>query len=493
MKVITTTMAALWSVLKFPARTSLRNFRRPLTTIASRVDERVKELLAEAVGPDNVSSSLAVREQHGRDESFHACQPPHVVVFPGSRVEVQRVARICYEHEVPMVPYGTGTGLEGGVVATEGGVCLSLRRMVDIVALHEEDLDVTVQPGVTRVALNHHLRHTGLWFPVDPGADASLCGMAATSASGTHTTRYGSMRENVANLEVVLADGRLLHTAGEGRHTRKTSAGYNLTNLMVGSEGTLGIITSATLRLFPQPEAVASAVCPMPSVTAAGECTLQLLRSGVPVARLELLDEVMMAACNSYKGLDYAEQPTLFLEFHGTAAGVQEQIHTAEEILSACGAGQLRWALAASERARLWEARHHAYYAARALRPGSVGYVTDVCVPISKLPEVITATKDDLVQSRLTGPIAGHVGDGNFHCILAFSEHGEERERVTEFCHRLVMRALAVGGTCTGEHGVGLGKRRHLPLEVGAVALGVMRQLKEALDPKGLMNPGKVL
>nr|XP_032834810.1 probable D-lactate dehydrogenase, mitochondrial [Petromyzon marinus] len=485
---------ALWSILKVRVRASLRNFQRPLTTIASRVDERVRVRLGEVVGSENVSSSLAVREQHGRDESFHACKPPDVVVWPENTAQVRQLARICYDHSVPMVPYGTGTGIEGGVVAEEGGVCFDLSRMTDIVDLHEEDLDVTVQPGVTRVALNTHLRHTGLWFPVDPGADASLCGMAATSASGTHTTRYGSMRENVANLEVVLADGRLLHTAGEGRHTRKTSAGYNLTNLFVGSEGTLGIITSATLRLFPLPEAVASAVCPMPSVTAAGECTLQLLRSGVPLARIELLDDVMMDACNRYKGLDYAVQPTLFLEFHGTPASVQEQIRTAEEVLSGYGAGQLRWALAASERARLWEARHQAYYAARALRPGSVGYVTDVCVPISKLPEVITTTKEDLIQSRLTGPIAGHVGDGNFHCILAFSEHGEqERQRITEFCHRLVTRALAVGGTCTGEHGVGVGKRGYLLDEVGETGLEVMRQLKRALDPKGLMNPGKVV
>lgn len=445
-------------------------------------------------GEDGVSLSQAVREQHGRDESIHRCQPPDVVVFPRCVEEVSAAAKVCHDHNLPIIPFGTGTGLEGGVGAVQGGVSFSLRNMDQVLDLHQEDFDVTVEPGVTRKALNTFLRDTGLWFPVDPGADASLCGMAATSASGTNAVRYGTMRENVLNLEVVLADGTVIHTAGKGRRPRKTSAGYNLTNLFVGSEGTLGIITKTTLRLYGVPEATVSAVCPFPSVQAAVDSTVQILQAGVPVARIEFLDDVMMDACNRFSSLSYAVTPTLFLEFHGSERSVTEQVGNAEEITQSNGAADFQWATDAEDRNRLWKARHDAWYAALALRPGCKAYATDVCVPLSRLPQIIVETKQDLIQNRITGPIAGHVGDGNFHCLIVLDpKDQEEQDRVHQFTQRLARRALALDGTCTGEHGVGLGKRTLLCEEMGPTAMRVMKGLKETLDPKNLMNPGKVL
>ncbi|XP_052453776.1 probable D-lactate dehydrogenase, mitochondrial isoform X2 [Carassius gibelio] len=452
--------------------------------------ERVISAFRSVSGEEGVSVGSAVREQHGRDESAHRCRPPDVVVFPRSVEEVSALAKICHHHQLPIIPFGTGTGLEGGVGALQGRVCFSLRKMDQVLDLHQEDFDVTVEPGVTHRGLNSYLRDTGLWFPVDPGADASLCGMAATSASGTNAVRYGTMRGNVLNLEVVLADGTVLHTAGKGRRPRKTSAGYNLTSLFVGSEGTLGIITKATLRLFGIPESMVSAVCSFPSVQSAVDSTVQILQAGVPIARIEFLDDVMINACNHFNKLSYAVTPTLFLEFHGSSKNMEEQVSITEEITRDNGGSEFAWAEDEETRGRLWKARHDAGYAALALRPGCKAYSTDVCVPISRLPQIIVETKEDLIRNNITG----HVGDGNFHCLIVLDPNDpDEVERVHSFTERLVRRALAMDGTCTGEHGIGLGKRALLREEVGPLAIAVMQGIKATLDPKNLMNPGKVL
>ncbi|XP_075796805.1 putative D-lactate dehydrogenase, mitochondrial isoform X1 [Pelodiscus sinensis] len=462
--------------------------------LQGRLSGELVEALRAVVGSPNVSTAPAVREQHGRDESMHRCCPPDAVVWPQDVEQVSQLAGICYSHGLPIIPFGTGTGLEGGVTAVRGGVCFNLARMDRISALSTEDFSVAVEPGVTHKALNSYLRDTGLWFPVDPGADASLCGMAATSASGTNAVRYGTMRHNVLNLRVVLADGRVLHTAGPGRHFRKSAAGYSLTGLFVGSEGTLGLITQATLRLHGSPEATVAAACAFPSVQAAVGCTVQVLQAGIPMARIEFLDDVMMAACNRFSGLSYAVAPTLFLEFHGSPGSLDEQVRQAGEIVQLNGGSDFAWAREPEARNKLWAARHNAWYAALALRPGSKGYSTDVCVPISRLPQIVDETHRDLQESGLTGPMVGHVGDGNFHCLLVLDpDDPDERRRVQEFATRLARRALALGGTCTGEHGVGLGKRQLLREEVGELGLDLMRQIKATLDPKNLMNPGKVL
>ncbi|KAM3829181.1 putative D-lactate dehydrogenase, mitochondrial isoform 1-T1 [Vipera latastei] len=444
------------------------------------------------VGAPNVSTATIVREQHGQDESMHRNCPPDAVVWPQSVEQVSLLAAACYSRGVPVIPFGTGTGLEGGVTAVQGGVCVNLMKMDQISELNPEDFTVAVEAGVTRKALNKFLRGSGLWFTVDPGADASLCGMVATAASGTNAVRYGTMRQNVLNLQVVLPDGRVLHTAGQSRRPRKSAAGYHLTGLFVGSEGTLGFITQATLRLHGIPEATVAAVCAFPDIQAAVDSTVQVLQAGLPIARIEFLDEVMMGACNRYSGLSCAELPTLFLEFHGSPQSVEEQVRATEAIVQFNGGSDFAWAREPEARGQLWTARHNAWYAALTLRPGKKGYSTDVCVPLSHLPEVLLETKKDLLDSNLTGPLVGHVGDGNFHCLLILDpEDVEERERVAEFAERLGRRALAVGGTCTGEHGIGLGKRRLLREEVGEVALSTMWQIKRALDPKNLMNPGK--
>ncbi|XP_054475976.1 probable D-lactate dehydrogenase, mitochondrial [Anoplopoma fimbria] len=463
-------------------------------TARSAVLDSVLSAFRSICGEDGVSLSEAVREQHGKDESMHRCCPPDVVLFPRCVEEVSSLAKICSSHRLPIIPFGTGTGLEGGVSAVKGGVCFSLRNMDQVLDLHQDDCDVTVEPGVTRKALNAYLRGTGLWFPVDPGADASLCGMAATSASGTNAIRYGTMRENVLNLEVVLADGSIVHTGGKGRRSRKTVAGYNLTNLFVGSEGTLGIITKATLRLFGIPESTVSAVCSFPSVQAAVDSTVQILQAGVPIARIEFLDDVMLDACNRFSSLSYAVTPSLFLEFHGSEQSLEEQVNIAENITQSNGGADFQWAKDAEKRERLWKARHDAWYACLALRPGCKAYSTDVCVPLSRLPQIIVETKEDLIENRLLGPIAGHVGDGNFHCLMVVDPSDtEELHRVHLFVEKLARRALAMDGTCTGEHGVGLGKRALMSEEIGPVGVQVMQRLKDALDPMNLMNPGKVL
>ncbi|KAG7522143.1 hypothetical protein JOB18_014373 [Solea senegalensis] len=468
-----------------------RNFRHYSTSVCQ---DGVLSAFRSICGDDGVLLCDAVREQHGRDESVHRCFPPDVVLFPRCVEEVSALAKLCHRHRFPIIPFGTGTGLEGGVSAVKGGACLSLRNMDQVLDLHQEDFDVTVEPGVTRKTLNVFLRETGLWFPVDPGADASLCGMAATSASGTNAVRYGTMRENVLNLEVVLSDGTVVHTAGRGRRARKTAAGYNLTNLFVGSEGTLGVITKTTLRLYGIPEAVVSAVCSFPSVQDAVDSTVQILQAGVPIARIEFLDDVMIDACNRFSRLSYPVTPTLFLEFHGSQHSLEEQVNTTEEIAQSNHGSDFLWAQDTESRERLWKARHDAWYAALSLRPGCKAYATDVCVPLSRLPQIIKETKEDLIESRLTGPIAGHVGDGNFHCLLVVDpDDPEELHRLHLFTDRLARRALAMDGTCTGEHGVGLGKRALLCEEVGPAAVQLMQRVKDMLDPLHLMNPGKIL
>jgi D-lactate dehydrogenase (cytochrome) len=439
---------------------------------------------------DRLSTAPAVREQHGRDESYHAAAPPDAVVFAESTEEVAAIVGLCAAHKVPVIAFGTGTSLEGHVAALEGGICIDLSRMSRVLRVSPEDLDCTVEAGVTRKQLNEYLRDTGLFFPIDPGADASLGGMAATRASGTNAVRYGTMRENVLSLTVVLADGRIIRTA---RRARKSSAGYDLTRLFVGSEGTLGVITEVTLRLYGIPEAIMAAVCPFPSVEAAVDTVVDTIQSGVPVARIELLDAKQMAAINAYAKLDHAVAPTLFFEFHGSRRGVEEQVAQVEAFATEHGGSRFRQAATAEERSKLWQARHDAYYAALALRPGAKGWATDVCVPISRLAECIAETKRDLDQSFVTAVLVGHVGDGNFH--LAFILDPDKPEEIAEASRindRMVRRAIAMDGTCTGEHGVGYGKMDFLIAEHGE-AVAVMRTIKRALDPDNIMNPGKIV
>lgn len=439
---------------------------------------------------DRLSLSQAVREQHGRGETWHHAKAPDAVAFAESTAEVQAIVRLCAEHRVPVIAFGTGTSLEGHVAAEQGGICIDLSRMDKILEVHPEDMDVRVQPGVRRKQLNEYLRDTGLFFPIDPGADASLGGMTATRASGTNAVRYGTMRENVLSLEVVLADGRVIRTA---RRARKSSAGYDLTRLFIGSEGTLGVITEITLKLYGIPEAVSAAVCPFASLEGAVNAVIETIQSGIPVARIEILDDVQMQDLNAYSGLSLPERDTLFLEFHGTEAGVKEQARMVQEITASHGGEDFQWTVKPEERTKLWQARHDAAYAAKAAVPGGELWATDVCVPISRLAECILETKQDLEASFLRAPIVGHVGDGNFHVAFVLRpDRPEEFEEATRLNDRLIQRALAMDGTCTGEHGVGTGKIKYLQAELGD-SVSVMRQVKLALDPHNLMNPGKIL
>ena len=449
------------------------------------VIDRLRELFGE-----RLSTSAAVRGQHGKDESYHTPAPPDAVVFAHSTPEVAAIVALCAAHNVPVIPFGTGTSLEGQVAALEGGICIDLSQMNRVVRVSAEDLDCTVEAGVTRKQLNEHLRDTGLFFPIDPGADASLGGMTATRASGTNAVRYGTMRENVLALTVVLADGRVIRTA---RRARKSAAGYDLTRLFVGSEGTLGVITEVTLRLYGIPEAIMSAVCPFPSVEAAVDAVVATIQAGVPIARIELLDAMSMDAVNKYAKLDYAVAPTLFFEFHGTARGVEEQVAQVKEFAGEQGGTEFRWASLAEDRSKLWQARHDAYYAALALRPGSKGWATDVCVPISRLAQCIAETRRDLDRSTVIAAMVGHVGDGNFHLAFILDpDKPEEQAEASAINDRMVQRAIAMDGTCTGEHGVGYGKMDFLSAEHGD-AVAVMRTLKKALDPDNIMNPGKIV
>jgi D-lactate dehydrogenase (cytochrome) len=444
--------------------------------------------LTQAFG-NRLVTSQAVREQHGHTTSWIPNQPPDAVVFPQSAADVETIVRICAVERVPMVAFGTGTSLEGHVNAPHGGISIDFRDMNRVLAVHAEDFDCVIEPGVTRKALNEHLRDQGLFFPIDPGADASLGGMAATRCSGTNAVRYGTMRDNVLALKVVLANGETMSTA---RRAKKSAAGYDLTRLIVGSEGTLGIITELTLKLAGIPEAIAAGVCPFPTVEACCNATILTIQSGIPVARIELLDALQVRACNAYSKLTLPETPMLFVEFHGSAASVQEQSERFGEIAAELSGGPFDWATQPEDRTRLWQARHDCYWAGRALRPGAEAIATDVCVPISRLAECVVETQRDIVASRLIAPILGHVGDGNFHLTILVAD-ADEAARAKALNARLVARALAMDGTCTGEHGVGQGKMAYPAAEHGESALGAMRALKRALDPHDIMNPGKIV
>src|SRR3989449_1582745 len=402
---------------------------------------------------DRVTTSRGVREHHGKDESYFPYAPPDAVVFPESTEEVRDIVDLCRRHKTPMIPYGVGTSLEGHVLAIHGGVCIDLSRMNKVISVHEADMDAVVQAGVTRKQLNEHIRHTGLFFPIDPGANATLGGMAATRASGTNAVRYGTMRENVLGLTVVAADGRIVRTGGRAR---KSSAGYDLTRLFVGAEGTLGVITEIQLRLYGVPEAIAAAVCQFPDLASAVNTVIAAMQTGIPVARIELLDDVQMDACIRYSQLEgFAAQPTLFFEFHGSPAGVREQTEAMQAISDEHGGSAYQWATQPEDRTRLWKARHSAYYAALALQPGAMGFATDACVPISRLADCILETKADIEKCGLTAPIVGHVGDGNFHLVVLFDPNDAgQRERAEELAKGVSLRAIAMGGTCTGEHGI---------------------------------------
>ncbi|OHT18637.1 FAD-binding oxidoreductase [Edaphosphingomonas haloaromaticamans] len=445
--------------------------------------------LAELLG-ERFTRNAAIREQHGKAETYHAARTPDAVIFPRSTEEVAAAVAICARHAIPIIAYGAGTSLEGNITAIHGGVCFDMTGMNRIVTVNEADLDCTVEAGVTREELNLHLRDKGLFFPIDPGANATLGGMASTRASGTNAVRYGTMRENVLALKVVTPEGRIITTA---RRARKSAAGYDLTRLFVGSEGTLGIATEVTLRLYGIPETISAAVCPFESLQGAVDTVVQAIQLGVPMARIELLDDVQIDAVNRWAGTELAVRNTLFFEFHGSEAHVREQVETVRAISADNGGGDFSWASTTEERNRLWKARHQAYYAALNLRPGSTGWSTDVCVPISRLAECIVATKADLAGIAMPAPIVGHVGDGNFHVTFVLDpERPEEFAEARRINARLVERALAMGGTCTGEHGVGLGKIDWLEAEHGE-AVELMRRIKRAIDPANIMNPGKIL
>jgi D-lactate dehydrogenase (cytochrome) len=442
---------------------------------------------------DRISTAAAVREHHGRGEAYHDHHAPDAVAFPHSTEEVAQIVKICARHGTPVIPYGAGTSLEGQTLATHGGICLDLTQMDRILRVSAEDLDCTVQPGVTREQLNAYLRNTGLFFPIDPGANATIGGMTATRASGTNAVRYGTMRENVLGLTVVLASGEVIRTGGRAR---KSSAGYDLTRLFVGSEGTLGVITEVTLRLYGIPEAMSSAVCRFPGLEEAVNTVILTIQSGVPVARIELVDDVTIDAMIRYSKLEGFETGTyLFFEFHGSQASVREQAEQVEAIAGELGGAGFRWTSRPEERTRLWKARHDVHFAFAAMRqPDQRGMATDVCVPISRLAECILETKRDLDASGIRSGFVGHVGDGNFHMGLpANYDDPVERRRAFDFHDRLVQRALAMGGTCTGEHGVGSGKMKYLEAEHGAGAVEAMRALKRTFDPQNIMNPGKVV
>jgi D-lactate dehydrogenase (cytochrome) len=439
---------------------------------------------------DRLSTAAAMCKRHGKDASYHPCVPPDAVAFVQSTEEVSEIVKVCARHKLPIIPFGAGTGLEGNVVALRGGVSIDLSQMNRILQVSTPDLDATVEAGVTHERLNEHLRDTALFFSVDPGANATIGGMAATRASGTNSVRYGTMRENVLSLKVVLPDGRVIRTA---HRARKSAAGYDLTRLFVGSEGTLGVITEVTVRLYGVPPAISSAVCSFPSVEAAVNVVIKTIQAAVPVARIELADAVQMDAINKYSKLDLRVAPTLWLEFHGTEASVAEQAGMVQMIASEHGGTDFSWATKPEDRQKLWRARHDALYANKALREGAQYWATDVCVPISRLAECITETQKDLAASFLPAPIVGHAGDGNFHSGFVLNPNDpKEMEEAERLNQRLVHRALSLDGTCTGEHGIGCGKLDFLIAEHGE-AVSVMRTIKTAIDPDNLMNPGKIL
>ncbi len=432
----------------------------------------------------------SMREQHGHTTTWLTNQPPDAVVFVESTDEVAQIVTICASHRVPVIAFGTGTSLEGHLNAPAGGVSIDLSSMNRVLAVHADDLDCVVQPGVTRSQLNIHLRDQGLFFPIDPGADASLGGMASTRASGTNAVRYGTMKDNVIALEAVMADGTCIRTGGRAR---KSAAGYDLARLLVGAEGTLGIITELTLKLQGIPEAMASASCSFPSVEAACKAAMSAIQYCIPVARMELLDALTVKAVNAYSGLSLPEQPLLLLEFHGSEASVAEQSTMFDELADECGGKDFTWTTSTEERSRLWQARHDAYWATLQLRPGTKAVSTDTCVPVSRLAECVSAAQARAGELKLIAPIVGHVGDGNFHMLPLIDEADPgERARTEEFIGWLNDMAISMDGTCTGEHGIGQGKKRYLERELGA-ATEYMRMIKAALDPAGIMNPGKIV
>ena len=451
--------------------------------------ETVRSILKQRFG-ERYSASESVLEQHGHTTSWLKNQPPEAVVFIENTDEVVDVVKICAEHNIPIIPFGAGTSLEGHVNAPEGGVSIDFSRMNRVLQVNAEDLDVVLEPGVTRKELNEYLRDTGLFFPIDPGADASLGGMAATRASGTNAVRYGTMRDNVINLTVVLPDGRVIKTANRAK---KSSAGYDLTRLMIGSEGTLGIITQLTLKLQGIPQAISGGICTFPSIEDACNAAILTIQCGIPVARIEFLDKLQVRACNAYSNLSMEEKPTLFLEFHGTDAGVAEQSEMFAEIAKDLGGSEFIWTTQGEERTKLWQARHDAYWATMSLKPGLEGISTDVCVPISQLAECVSETAQDIKEFGLFAPMVGHVGDGNFHVLVLLDMDNEEDvAKGAKFISRLNQRAIRMDGTCTGEHGIGQGKMPYLRAEIGD-GVDVLRSIKMMMDPQNIMNPGKIV
>ncbi|WP_099864671.1 FAD-binding oxidoreductase [Pararhizobium haloflavum] len=449
---------------------------------------QVVDILKQQFG-ERLQTGEAFRAQHAHTTTYIAPQLPDAVVFAETADEVKAVVRLAAAHRVPVIPFGVGTSLEGQVNAPSGGISIDLSRMDKVLQVNAEDLDCTVEPGITRVALNTYLRDTGLFFPIDPGANASIGGMTSTRASGTNAVRYGTMRDNVIAVTAVTATGEEIRT---GHRARKSSAGYDLTRLFVGAEGTLGVITSVTLKLSGVPQAISGGVCPFGSVEDACNAVIMTIQMGIPVARIELLDALQMKACNAYSGLDYPDAPALFVEFHGTEASVREQAATFGEIAAECGGGAFLWETDPEARNRLWKARHDAYFAALQLRPGAGTFATDVCVPISRLAECVRETQEDIAANGLMAPIVGHAGDGNFHVmVLMDMADSGEIDRAEAFVERLNARALAMDGTCTGEHGIGQGKQRFLGEEIGD-GVDLMRAIKTALDPQNIMNPGKI-
>jgi D-lactate dehydrogenase (cytochrome) len=457
-------------------------------SVASAAREAAMPLLYQLLG-ERLSTAALVREQHGKDASYHPCVPPDAVAFAQSTEEVSEIVKICARHKVPIIPFGAGTSLEGHVMALRGGVCIDTSRMKQILQVSTADLDATVQAGVTHRQLNEHLRDTGLFFSVDPGADATLGGMAATRASGTTAVRYGTMRENVLSLTVVLPDGRVIRTA---RRARKSSAGYDLTRLFVGSEGTLGVITEVTVRLYGIPSAISAATCSFPCVESAVNAVIQIIQEGIAVARIELADEATMDSIIRYSQLDLPVAPMLWMEFHGTENGVAEQAQMVQRIAADQDGTHFAWATKPEQRRKLWQARHDAYYAWKASRPGAELWATDVCVPISRLAECITETQQDIAASFLPAGIVGHAGDGNFHVgFMLNPKEPKEMAEAERLNQQLLYRALSLDGTCTGEHGIGCGKIDFLSAEHGE-AMSVMRAIKTAIDPDNIMNPGKI-
>ena len=453
-------------------------------TIPAAISE-LQSLLGE-----RLSLSKSDRDIHGRSEVYYAPMPPDAVAYPETTQEVSALVKICAKHECPVIPWGTGTSLEGHALALKGGVTVDFARMNQVVEINAEDMDVRVQPGITRMALNEELRATGLFFPVDPGANASIGGMAATRASGTTTVRYGTMADNVMGLEVVLADGRIIRT---GSRARKTSAGYDLTHLFVGSEGTLGLITELTLKLQGQPEAISAGICAFPDMDSAVSCVMETIQMGLPMARIEFVDAATTEAFNAYSGRNMPAQPHLLIEFNGSPAAVAEDAKRFGEIVADHGGADFEWATKPEERTALWQLRHDGYYAILASRKGCTAMSTDICVPISRLAEAVTETQKDIADSFIPGPILGHVGDGNFHAILMMDPgKPEELAEAKRLADRMVDRALEMGGTVTGEHGVGMGKMKYMTREHGD-AWSVMADIKRSFDPQNILNPGKMV